>query len=168
MGKTDNIRRAKKLKEAKRKREFDAELQKSMDNDLQMLSDKYNLNGGQLVIKNKSPLKYSAIILDYLKPFLSVQDVESETKLKIAIGIYAWNVAVEQQLNIDSEKEVIVFREMLDKIEISQALFNDLLSHKKANFSDHEFIVSDFTIGKIVGGQVQLSVVVALPEVEKV
>ena len=56
---------------------------------------------------------------------------------------------------------------MLDKIEISQAFFDDLLSHKKANFSGHEFIVPDFKIGKIVGGQVQLSIVVALPEDEK-
>ena len=76
MGKTDNIHRAKKLKEAKRKREFEAQLQNSLDNDMQMLSDKINFNEDQLVMKNKSPIKYSAIILDYLQPFLSVQDGE--------------------------------------------------------------------------------------------
>ena len=101
----------------------------------------------QPMLINNSPIKYSAIILDYLSPFLDIKDSESTTKEKITVGIYLWNLAVEQQLDMVDEEKNNSFKELLTQIEMGLELYDDLLTYKLENFSEHEFIVSDFIIG---------------------
>lgn len=162
MGKADNIRRAKKLKEAKRQRELEMQFPKNGNKDLQTI---FNRNkGDRMNLFNDSEIKFSGIILEFLKPYLWVEDTENVTKLKIAIGIFAWNFSVEEQLGIANEEVVSEFGSLLVQVESGQEMFDDLLIRKKTNFSEYEFVVSDFIIGKASKGQVQLSVAVSVLE----
>ena len=68
MGKKDNIRRAKKLKVAKRNRELEMQIQNNMIGNIDTLINRNSKDQPMLI--NNSPIKYSAIILDYLSPFL--------------------------------------------------------------------------------------------------
>lgn len=105
-GQKDNIRRAKKLKVAKRNRELEMQIQNNMIGNIDTLINRNSKDQPMLI--NNSPIKYSAIILDYLSPFLDIKDSESTTKEKITVGIYLWNLAVEQQLDmVDEEKQFI-------------------------------------------------------------
>lgn len=165
MGKSDNIRRAKKLKEAKRKRELEIQLQNDMIGNIDTLVNRNSKD--QLMLINNSPIKYSAIILDYLTPFLDIKDSESITKEKITVGIYLWNLAVEQQLDMVDEEKINSFKELLSQIEMGQELYDDLLTYKLTKFSEHEFIVSDFIIGKAKKGMVQLSVAASILDKEE-
>lgn len=160
MGKSDNIRRAKKLKEAKRKRELEIQLQNDMIGNIDTLVNRNSKDQPMLI--NNSPIKYSAIILDYLTPFLDIKDSESITKEKITVGIYLWNLAVEQQLDMVDEGKINSLKKLLSQIEMGQELYDDLLTYKLTNFSEHEFIVSDFIIGKAKKGMVQLSVAASI------
>lgn len=162
MGKNDNIRRAKKLKAAKRQRELEMEFQNDMIGNVDALINRNN--GAHSLAKNDFPIKYSAIILDFLTPFLDSNDSESTTKQKITVGIYLWNLAVEEQLDMVDENENKSLKKLLSQIEFGQELFDDLLTYKKTNFSEYDFIVADFIIGKAKKGMVQLSVVASVLE----
>lgn len=165
MGKKDNIRRAKKLKVAKRNRELEMQIQNNMIGNIDTLINRNSKDQPMLI--NNSPIKYSAIILDYLSPFLDIKDSESTTKEKITVGIYLWNLAVEQQLDMVDEEKNNSFKELLTQIEMGLELYDDLLTYKLENFSEHEFIVSNFIIGSAKKGKVQLSVAASILDEEE-
>ena len=67
---------------------------------------------------------------------------------------------------VDEEKNNS-FKELLTQIEMGLELYDDLLPYKLENFSEHEFIVSDFIIGSAKKGKVQLSVAASILDEEE-
>ena len=88
MGKKDNIRRAKKLKVAKRNRELEMQIQNNMIGNIDTLINRNSKDQPMLI--NNSPIKYSAIILDYLSPFLDIKDSESTCGIWLLSNNWIW------------------------------------------------------------------------------
>ena len=98
MGKADNIRRAKKLKEAKRKREMDALPFVDLGPAAKAMV-KRKTREGATMRQNNGEILYSNLLYQYLTPILSDDDEFELFKVKIVFGIFTWNAAILREKN---------------------------------------------------------------------
>lgn len=158
MGKTDNIKRAKKLKEAKRKREQDALLSTGSGPAGTVLQKRTIINGGQIKI-NHEKVKYSQLLKEFVHPIISATDDIAVIKTKYTFGAHAWNAATMRE---KSEELYQLAKKDFTKIapnvpEIGQ-LFDEMVKRKQEEFSQYKNIIADFEIKKIYGLDYDLTV----------
>jgi hypothetical protein len=92
MGKSDNIKRAKRLKVAKRKRELDALVQDANGPASIELRKRNASNGAETQI-NKGKVKNSDLLKQFVYPLLRHTDSLEEVKRKFKFAMFAWNAA---------------------------------------------------------------------------
>ncbi|MEO6904174.1 MAG: hypothetical protein ABI315_13630 [Bacteroidia bacterium] len=158
MGKADNIKRAKRLKEAKRKREQDALITSGLGPASKIVQER-NAKKGIEIRLNNGKIKYSALLKEFVHPIVSDQDDISIVKTKYMFGVQAWNSAI---LREKSEKLYLLAKKDISKIipdapEVDQ-LFDELVKRKQEEFSEYKNIFTDFEIKKLRGLDYDLTV----------
>lgn len=158
MGKTDNIKRAKRLKEAKRKREQDALIAAGLGPAGKALQQR-NINSGIETQLNTGKIKYSELLKEFVHPIVSETNDISILKIKYIFGAHAWNAATLREKSEDvyqlAKKDISLI--MPDTPEIEQ-LFDEMVKRKQEEFSEFKNIIADFEIKKIRGLDYDLTV----------
>ncbi len=157
MGRKNNIKSARKLIDAKRKREQEASIAAGLGPAGIALNKRVTLNGG-IIIPNQG-IKYSKLLEDFISPMLSANDDISSIKIKCTIAVWVWNAAIMKQKSKESfqlaKKELTSL--MPEVPEIGE-LFDDMAKRKEDEFSDYNNIIVDFEIKKNRGGDFDLTV----------
>ena len=158
MGKTDNIKRAKKLREAKRKREQDALIAAGLGPAGIALQKRTALNGGETII-NQGTIKYSELLKAFVHPIILESDDIAVIKTKYTFGAHAWNAATMRE---KSEEIYQLAKKDFTSIspnapEVGQ-LFDEMAKCKQEEFSEYKNIIADFEIKKIRGLDYDLTV----------
>lgn len=158
MGKTENIKRAKKLREAKRIREQDALIAAGMGPAGVALKERV-LKEGSTLIMNQGKIKYSELLKVFVHPIIHKEDTIAIIKVKYTFGIFAWNAAIIKEKSEESYQAAIkdIPLIMPDLPETGQ-LFDEMVKRKSAIFSAHKNIIVDFEIKKVNGIDYDLTV----------
>lgn len=158
MGKADNIKRAKKLKEAKRKRQQDALIAAGLGPAGKALHIENAKNGIETRLNN-AKIKYSELLKEFVHPLVSQDDDISIVRTKYTFGAHAWNAATLREKSEEvyqlAKKEVCSIMPDVPEIEL---LFDEMVKRKKEVFSDYKNIIADFEIKKIRGLDYDLTV----------
>ena len=158
MGKTENIKRAKRLKEAKRKRERDALIAAGLG-PAGIELQKRNAGKGLETRLNTGKIKYSELLKEFVHPLVSEDDDLSVIKTKYTFGAFAWNAATAGEKSEEvyqlAKKEVSSIMPDVPEIEL---LFDEMVKRKQEVFSDYKNIIADFEIKKIRGLDYDLTV----------
>ncbi len=158
MGKADNIKRAKRLKEAKRKREQDALIAAGFGPASKVLQLR-NANSGIETRLNNGKIKYSELLKELVQPIVSETDDITIVRTKYTFGAHAWNAATlrEKSEEIYQLAKKDISSIMPDIPEIEQ-LFDEMVKRKQEEFSEFKNIIADFEIKKIRGLDYDLTV----------
>ena len=149
MGKIENIKRAKRLKEAKRKQKQDALIASGNGPAGKVLKKRIELAGGKL-IPNLGKIKYFEILKSFVHPIVTNEDSIEIVKTKYTFGATAWNAAIMKE---KSEAAYLLAKQDLGSLipgvpEI-ELLFNELVKRKQIEFADYKNIIVDLDIKKI-------------------
>ena len=158
MGKTDNIKRAKRLKEAKRKREQDALIAAGLGPAGLAVQKRTALNGGKTVV-NQGTIKYSELLKAFVHPIVLESDDIAVIKTKYTFGSLAWNAAVMRE----KSEEIYQlakndFTNITPNFPETEQLFYEMVKRKQEEFSKYKNIIADFEIKKIKGLDYDLTV----------
>ena len=158
MGKTENIKRAKRLKEAKRKREKDALIAAGLGPAGKELQERNAKNGIETRLNN-GKIKYSELLKEFVHPLVSENDDISIVRTKYTFGAHAWNAAILREKSEEvyqlARKEISSLMPDVPEIEL---LFDEMIKRKREVFSDYKNIIADFEIKKIRGLDYDLTV----------
>lgn len=158
MGKADNIKRARKLKEAKRKREQDALTAAGLGPAGKALHIRNAKNGIETRLNN-GKVKYSELLKEFVHPLVSKDDDISIVKTKYTFGAHAWNMATLREKSEEiyqlAKKDISSLMPGVPEIEL---LFDEMVKRKQEVFSDYKNIIADFEIKKISGVDYDLTV----------
>ena len=92
MGKAENIKRAKKLREAKRKRDQDALITAGLGPAGKEIQQRNAQKGIQTQL-NQGRVKYSELLKEFVDPIVGDEDDISIVRTKYTFGAHAWNAA---------------------------------------------------------------------------
>lgn len=158
MGKADNIKRAKKLKEAKRKREQDAIIAAGLGPASKILQERNAKNGIEMRFNN-GKVKYSELLKEFVHPIIEKQDNISIVRTKYIFGAQAWNAATLKEKSEDIY--LLAKKDLIDILsagpEIEQ-LFEEMVKRKQEEFAEYKSIIADFEIKNLKGLDYDLTV----------
>lgn len=158
MGKADNIKRAKRLKEAKRKREQDALIAAGLGPASKVLQER-NVNSGIETRLNTGKIKYSELLKEFVHPIVSDTDDISIVRTKYTFGAHAWNAATLREKSEEvyqlAKKDISTIMPNVPEIE---QLFDEMVKRKQEDFFEFKNIIADFEIKKIRGLDYDLTV----------
>jgi hypothetical protein len=158
MGKADNIKRAKLLKQAKRKREHDALLAAGLGPAGLVVKERTALIGGKTII-NQGAIKYSELLELFVQPLISDDDDIATVKTKYTFGAHAWNAATIRERSEEKYQSAkIGFTKIAQNVPEMEQIFDVMVKRKQEKFSEYKSIIADFEIKKIRGGDYDLTV----------
>ncbi len=158
MGKADNLKRAKKLKEAKRKRENDALLAAGYSPSAIAVKRRSTLNGDETII-NQGQIKYSKLLESFVEPIMSNDDDIATVKAKYTFGALVWNAATMRELSEEAFQVAKVEHANIVQNNPGLAkLFDEMTKRKQEEFSEYKSIIAEFDIRKIRGVDYDLTV----------
>lgn len=160
MGKAENVKRAKKLKEAKRKREQTESISAGLGPASQVLKER-NSDKKTEVRFNDGKVKYSELLKEFVYPILSQYDEIGIVKSKLIFAVHAWNAATarekSEKIYQSAKKELFSIIPMDPE---SEQLFDELVKRKEEDFAEFKCLIADFELRKIRGLDYDLSVAV--------
>lgn len=158
MGKTDNIKRAKRLKEAKRQREQDALIASGLGPAGQKIRER-SIHRNSEFYSNNGPVKYSELLKDFVSPIIDDTDDITVLKSKYLFGSYVWNATIMKDINEDvynsAKNEVLSLGPNFPEID---SLFETLANRKRMEFSEFTNLIVDVEFRKIRGLDYDLTV----------
>lgn len=158
MGRAENIKRAKKLTEAKRKREQIAKVNEGLGPASFELKQRISKNGIEIQ-SNKGKIKFSELLQEFVQPFISDYDDISVVRDKFTIGVHAWNTA-NAKIKM---KEIYQFAKadiikIVPGIPNVEQIFDKMIERKQKKYPEYNTFFADFEIKKIHGDDYDLSV----------
>lgn len=158
MGKADNIKRAKKLKDAKRKREQDALIAAGLGPAAKTMKQR-NDEKGITTVLNQGAVKYSELLKAYVSPMIEETDDISIVRTKYTFGAFVWNAAIlkgqSEELFQKAKSDVM---ELTPDIPETELLFDEMVKVKLAEFREFTNIIADIEIRKSRGMDYDLTV----------
>ncbi|MDD3686180.1 MAG: hypothetical protein PHE56_05375 [Bacteroidales bacterium] len=158
MGKSENIKRAKKLKEAKRKRESDAQIAQGLGPAGKAIQQKSKEMGVETRL-NTSGVKYSDLLKEFIDPILHKNDSISMIKLKVGFGALVWNATI---MGEKDEKHILSAKEEVLKLSPNdrdlEQLFDEMVRRKQEEFYQFKNIIVKYELRKIRGLDYDLTV----------
>jgi|GEM_PF-970463 len=158
MGKTDNIKRAKRLKEAKRQREQDALIAAGLGPAGQIIRERSE-NQNAKYIHNIGSVKYSELLKEFVSTIIDDTDDIATLKSKFLFGSFVWNAAIMKDVNEDvynsAKNEVLSLGPNFPDIDV---MFETMALRKKMEFAEYTNIIMDVEIKKIRGLDYDLTV----------
>ena len=158
MGKNNNIKRAKRLKQAKRKRELDALISSGNGPGAEEIRKRAESKGG-LVLLNDKRIKYSELLKSFVYPLIESHDKIDIIKTKYTIGATIWNAATmreksEEVFQLSRMKFISGIPDWLGL----ELLFDSMVKRKQEEFAEYKNIIVDFEIRQMKGLDYELSV----------
>lgn len=158
MGKAENRKRAKRLKDAKRRREQDALIESGLGPAGKILQ-KRSINKGSEIRINNGKIKYSELLKEFVHPIVSEMDDISIVKTKYMFGAFAWNAAILREKNEDvyqlTKKDMI---KIIPNVPELEQLFDEMVKRKQEKFNEFKNIIADLEIKKNRGFDYDLTV----------
>jgi len=163
MGRTQNIKRAKKLKEAKRKEDKATQAPPSGPALLKLLKKTGPFNP-DLEIKLKTyKLKYSEILLEFAQPLINGVNNLEQFKAVLMAAISAWNLAHIKSTDNEKYKEVINDPKFLKAKNAPEiVLLNEMINRKIEEFNGYHFFIGEFEIVEKSKGNYDVAVAVTI------
>ena len=159
MGKKENIKRAKRLREAKRQKEREILSERGLGPAGIALKEKMESEGNITQI-NQGKVKYSELLRLFVHPTVSHTDDISIIKTKYFFGSFAWNTAIIKE---KSHEEYIVAKNTalsaLRNIPEAEQLFDEMVKRKEDDFAAYKNIIVNLEIKRIHQHDYELSVV---------
>lgn len=151
MGKAENRKRAKRLKEAKREREQKALIEAGLGPAGQEITRRSLSHGVELKM-NIGKVKYSELIKKLVSPYITSKDDINDLKHKFTVGVCAWNLALLSQVN---EEDAKAAKENLIKLASETPevlpLIDKVMSYKLEIFPDDKSLIADYEIRETRG-----------------
>ena len=158
MGKSENIKRAKRQKAAKRKKENDALIAAGLGPAGRAMQAR-NRNYGNVTVLNTGIIKYSELLKEFTKPILSIEDDIAVIKTKLAFAAHAWNAAISKEKSEEIYTAAkIELASIMPGIPAIETLFEEMVKRKQENFLEFKNIIADFEIRKLHGLDYDLTV----------
>lgn len=145
MGKADNIKRARKLKEAKKQRERETlraeghdtgsiEIQKRAETKVQL---------------NETGAQYSQLLEEFAQPLLETGDTAEVLKSKYNLAVLAWNAALKKEDDEAGYQQLKT--NLLAKPGFARFAnwFEEMVTRKAEKFADHKQVIADFAVKKV-------------------
>lgn len=149
MGRKENIKRMKKLREQKQLRQTSEAYQREMANIAEEAKQtlKKKLSPFQTTRQNTGPVKYSDVLSSFVKPYMSECRNFSETRGLYLAGSSAWNVAVTKQVAGEKEYEKVMqeAKRLLEHESLIKIL-QELVARKLKHFADIRILFSDVVL----------------------
>lgn len=162
MGKKNNIKRAKRLTEAKRKRELDDSIASGNGPGSKEIKKRVESKGGEVRL-NKEKTRYSELLKSFVKPLLENNDSIEIIRNKFTLGSTIWNAATLREKNeeafLSARNRLVTAINSIPNFEI---LFDEMVKRKQDEFSEYKNIILDFEIKKLKGLDYELSIATTL------
>ncbi len=144
MGRTENIKRMKRLRAEKRKREGEIEKQSELDVLAKEATDKLikKLSPFNKINRNTGPIKYSEVLTDLVRPYLDECKNFDDTVKLYNGGALAWNVASIKQFG-GAKAYGDMVKDVENHLENKHALdfIMELVDRKIKYFSQHKVTI---------------------------
>ena len=158
MGKTDNIKRAKRLKEAKRQRERETFITTGQGPAAIALKKRIESMGGQ-VLMNQGPVKYSELLESFANFILEDDDNIDMIRFKLMFAVHVWNCAIIRETNEERYLELKnQLADTFNKMSEAEELFDEMVQHKQEEFLDYKNLIVDFEVKMTRANHIELSV----------
>ena len=147
MGKADNLKRAKKLKEAKREREMGVSKPSAIDPASSALKKRLEASGNKVVPYN-GEVKYSDVLDDFATPLLEDDDSTDQLKVKLTFCVFAWNIGLLKQKGDDKAYQdgIDAMPSFILKSPESKDFFYKMVQRKLDFFGDYKRMIIDFEV----------------------
>jgi len=164
MSKSDNIKRAKLLRQRKKEREKQDLLNDNLLKDQQLLREK--AKNDNIKIVDRSILgrkeKISTVLLEMIKPILFTAQDEEDARGIVSMGVVAWNCGIiKQTLGEDKLKDAM---KALKSKENSweRNLLNEYIEIKCNQYSQYNDFITDFQLSFERDGRMNFTVLTGI------
>jgi hypothetical protein len=166
MSKSNNIKRAKLLRQRKKEREKQTILYDNLLKDQQMLYEKAEKNNVKII--DRSLLgrkeKISTVLLEMIKPILFTAQDEENARGIISMGVLAWNCGIiKQTLGEDKLNEVMKNFESIENSE-ERKLLDEYIEIKCKHYGQYNDYITDFQISFERDGRMNFSVLTGVTD----
>ncbi len=164
MSKSDNIKRAKLLRQKKKEREKQTLLNEQLLKDQQVLHDKAEKENMKII--DRSLLgrkeKISTVLLEMIRPVLFTARDEQEANGIVSMGIVAWNCGIIKQ-TMGDEKLHDAFKEFKSRTNSEERkLLDDYIKIKCNQYGKYNDFITDFQISFERDGKMNFTVLTAV------
>lgn len=160
MSKSDNIKRAKLLRQRKKEREKQVLLNDNLLKDQQLLREKAEKENVKIV--DRSMLgrkeKISTVLLEMIKPVLFTAQDEEDARGIVSMGVVAWNSGIiKQTLGEDKLEDAMkAFKSKENSWE--RNLLNEYIDIKCNQFGQYNDFITDFQLSFERDGRMNFTV----------
>ncbi|MFZ4796596.1 MAG: hypothetical protein ACOYMA_03825 [Bacteroidia bacterium] len=166
MGKTDNKKRAKRLKEAKKERETNELIAAGIGPAGIVLKERAK-EKGVTVFHNTRKVKYSDVLKKFASNIFTLDDDFDSAKSKLYFASIVWNAVVLKPLDeikfINTRKIII---NLGNSVFETAEMFDELVEIKDDEYSEEDFIFVDIEVKQLSNGDLDLSVMISQKEIE--
>ncbi len=166
MSKSDNIKRAKLLRQRKKEREKQALLNDNLLKDQQLLREKAEKDNVKIVDRTVlgRKEKISTVLLEMIKPVLFTTQNEEEARGIVSMGVIAWNCGIiKQTLGEDKLKDALkAFKSKEDSWE--RNLLNEYIGIKCNQYGLYNDFITDFQLSFERDGRMNFTVLTGITD----
>lgn len=159
MGKTDNIKRAKRMKEARRQRELEALIASGNGPATKKVKKRLDPESDKFIVK-ATKVKYSELFNSFTMPFVDPKDTFEIIKYKFNLAMLAWNTSIksygDEEVYSEIKSEIIEIMPAFKEIE---SVFDEMVAFKNEEFSQYKDQIVNFEMKQISGRDFELFVV---------
>lgn len=166
MSKSDNIKRAKLLRQRKKEREKQAVLNNNLLKDQQLLRERAEKDNIKIV--DRSILgrkeKISTVLLEMIKPVLFTSQDEEDARGIVSMGVVAWNCGViKQTLGEDKLEDAMkAFKGNEDSWE--RNILNEYIEIKCNLYGQYNDFITDFQLSFEHDGRMNFTVLTGITD----
>jgi len=162
MGRKENIKRMKRLKELKKQRERQTDLDMIAKTATDKLSDRLSKEQNTILTRNHGPVKYSELLQEVVAPYLDKCTNYKETNNLFHAGALAWNMSVMKETVSEEEYAKVVddAKKLMKSDEDLYSILKGLIDRKEQLFKKHKVIIAGVELtetGKDYGISVAVS-----------
>lgn len=144
MGRKENVKRMRRLKELKKQRERQADLDKIAQTATDKLSDRLSREQDTIITRNHGPVKYSELLQEVVAPFLNKCTNYREANNLFHAGALAWNMSVMKE-TVSEEKYARLVddaKKLMRSDEDLYSILKVLIDRKEHLFKNHKVIIA--------------------------
>ncbi|MHC1778224.1 MAG: hypothetical protein AB9834_22685 [Lentimicrobium sp.] len=160
MSKSDNIKRAKLLRQRKKEREKYMHGGEQLEKDRQILRDKAAINNLQIIDRNLLGLKekISTVLLEMIKPILLTSQDEEDAKGIVTMGVVAWNCGIIKQTMGEEKLRDTMKAFKSNESSEDKKLLDEYINIKCNQYGKYNDFISNFQISFERDGRMNFTV----------
>jgi hypothetical protein len=148
VSKSDNIKRAKLLRQRKKEREKSVLMDDQLERDKQILRDKAAKDNIQIVDRELlgKKEKISTVLLEMIKPILFAAQDEEDAKGIVTMGVVAWNCGIIQQTKGEEKLRETMKTFKSNENSEEKKLLDEYINIKINQYGQYNEFITDFQI----------------------